>query len=144
MFNCQTGWSSFQKHYSEFRNDLTKFWFVWLSGGVLFFIVAIIVSVCTVKICNRRKRRKQEQGKQTNKTNKAKKQTNDGKTERKVANKMGCCQRKIFIRSCSPKVQAFIKSSFQKVSQIIFQRVVPHRKTNRSDEYSWKKLRDTA
>lgn len=39
------------------------------SGGVLFFIVAIIVSVCTVKICNRRKRRKQEQGKQ-NKTNK--------------------------------------------------------------------------
>ena len=33
-----------------------------LIGGVLFFIVAIIVSVCTVKICNRRKRRKQEQG----------------------------------------------------------------------------------
>jgi hypothetical protein len=32
-----------------------------LIGGVLFFIVAIIVSVCTVKICNRRKRRKQEQ-----------------------------------------------------------------------------------
>jgi hypothetical protein len=32
-----------------------------LIGGVLFFVVAIIVSVCTVKICNRRKRRKQEQ-----------------------------------------------------------------------------------
>ena len=37
----------------------------YFPGGVLFFIVAIIVSVCTVKICNRRKRRKQEQGKQT-------------------------------------------------------------------------------
>ncbi len=37
-----------------------------VSGGVLFFIVAIIVSVCTVKICNRRKRRKQEQGKSRN------------------------------------------------------------------------------
>ena len=37
-----------------------------LIGGVLFFIVAIIVSVCTVKICNRRKRRKQEQGDQLN------------------------------------------------------------------------------
>ena len=36
-----------------------------LIGGVLFFIVAIIVSVCTVKICNRRKRRKQEQGMKT-------------------------------------------------------------------------------
>jgi len=32
-----------------------------LVGGVLFFVVAIIVSVCTVKICNRRKQRKQEQ-----------------------------------------------------------------------------------
>jgi len=32
-----------------------------LIGGVLFFIVAIIVSVCTVKICNKRKQRKQEQ-----------------------------------------------------------------------------------
>ena len=37
-----------------------------LIGGGLFFIVAIIVSVCTVKICNRRKRRKQEQGDQLN------------------------------------------------------------------------------
>ncbi|XP_076068866.1 immunoglobulin superfamily member turtle isoform X3 [Oratosquilla oratoria] len=31
-----------------------------LVGGILFFIVAIILSVCTVKICNNRKRRKQE------------------------------------------------------------------------------------
>ncbi|XP_071542829.1 protein turtle homolog B-like isoform X4 [Panulirus ornatus] len=31
-----------------------------LVGGILFFIVAIILSVCTVKICNKRKRRKQE------------------------------------------------------------------------------------
>ncbi|ODM99651.1 Protein turtle [Orchesella cincta] len=31
-----------------------------LVGGILFFIVAIILSVCAVKICNRRKRRKQE------------------------------------------------------------------------------------
>lgn len=31
-------------------------------GGILFFIVAIILSVCAVKICNRRKRRKQEKG----------------------------------------------------------------------------------
>lgn len=29
-------------------------------GGVLFFIVAIILSVCAVKICNKRKRRKAE------------------------------------------------------------------------------------
>ncbi|XP_053958669.1 protein turtle isoform X2 [Anastrepha ludens] len=29
-------------------------------GGILFFIVAIILSVCAVKICNKRKRRKQE------------------------------------------------------------------------------------
>lgn len=33
-----------------------------LVGGILFFIVAIILSVCTVKICNNRKRRKQEKG----------------------------------------------------------------------------------
>ena len=32
-------------------------------GGILFFIVAIILSVCTVKICNKRKRKKQEKGK---------------------------------------------------------------------------------
>lgn len=32
-------------------------------GGILFFIVAIILSVCAVKICNKRKRRKQEKGK---------------------------------------------------------------------------------
>lgn len=31
-------------------------------GGILFFIVAIILSICTVKICNKRKRRKQEKG----------------------------------------------------------------------------------
>ncbi|KAG7172696.1 turtle-like [Homarus americanus] len=31
-----------------------------LVGGILFFIVAIILSVCTVKICNKHKRRKQE------------------------------------------------------------------------------------
>ncbi|XP_064078244.1 protein turtle-like isoform X11 [Macrobrachium nipponense] len=31
-----------------------------LVGGILFFIVAIILSVCTVKICNNRKRKKQE------------------------------------------------------------------------------------
>lgn len=31
-------------------------------GGILFFIVAIILSICTVKICNQRKRRKQEKG----------------------------------------------------------------------------------
>jgi len=35
-----------------------------LVGGILFFIVAIILSVCAVKICNRRKRRKQEKGQQ--------------------------------------------------------------------------------
>lgn len=29
-------------------------------GGILFFLVAIILSVCAVKICNKRKRRKQE------------------------------------------------------------------------------------
>lgn len=33
-----------------------------LVGGILFFIVAIILAVCAVKICNRRKRRKQEKG----------------------------------------------------------------------------------
>lgn len=32
-------------------------------GGFLFFIVAIILSVCAVKICNKRKRRRQERGK---------------------------------------------------------------------------------
>ncbi|XP_065563829.1 uncharacterized protein LOC136029401 isoform X2 [Artemia franciscana] len=31
-----------------------------IVGGILFFIVAIILSVCTVKICNKRRRRKQE------------------------------------------------------------------------------------
>lgn len=31
-------------------------------GGLLFFIVAIILSICAVKICNQRKRRKQEKG----------------------------------------------------------------------------------
>jgi len=31
-------------------------------GGLLFFIVAIILSVCAVKICNKRKRRKHEKG----------------------------------------------------------------------------------
>ncbi len=32
-------------------------------GGILFFIVAIILSICAVKICNKRKRRKQEKSK---------------------------------------------------------------------------------
>ncbi|XP_024943849.1 protein turtle [Cephus cinctus] len=31
-----------------------------IVGGILFFIVAIILSICAVKICNKRKRRKQE------------------------------------------------------------------------------------
>ncbi|CAH0714275.1 unnamed protein product, partial [Brenthis ino] len=31
-----------------------------IVGGILFFLVAIILSVCAVKICNKRKRRKQE------------------------------------------------------------------------------------
>lgn len=34
-------------------------------GGILFFIVAIILSICAVKICNKRKRRKQEKGEPT-------------------------------------------------------------------------------
>lgn len=34
-------------------------------GGLLFFIVAIILSICAVKICNKRKQRKQEKGKFT-------------------------------------------------------------------------------
>lgn len=34
-----------------------------IVGGILFFIVAIILSICAVKICNKRKRRKQEKGK---------------------------------------------------------------------------------
>ena len=38
-----------------------------LIGGILFFIVAIILSVCTVKICNKKRRRKQERGKCWNK-----------------------------------------------------------------------------
>lgn len=32
-------------------------------GSVLFFVAAIILSVCTVKICNKRKQRKMEKGK---------------------------------------------------------------------------------
>jgi hypothetical protein len=31
-----------------------------LIGGLLFFIVAIVLSVCTVKICNKRRRRKHD------------------------------------------------------------------------------------
>ena len=31
-------------------------------GGILFFIVAIVLSVCTVKICNKKRRKKQERG----------------------------------------------------------------------------------
>ena len=34
-----------------------------LIGGLLFFIVAIVLSVCTVKICNKRRRRKHDRGK---------------------------------------------------------------------------------
>ena len=33
-----------------------------LVGGLLLLIVSIILSICTVKICNKRKRRKQEKG----------------------------------------------------------------------------------
>ncbi len=33
-----------------------------LTGGILFFIVAIVLSVCTVKICNKRRRRKHDRG----------------------------------------------------------------------------------
>ena len=36
-----------------------------LIGGVLFFIVAIVLSVCTVKICNKRRRRKHDRGNAT-------------------------------------------------------------------------------
>lgn len=32
-------------------------------GGILFFIAAIVLSVCSVKLCNERKRRKAEKGK---------------------------------------------------------------------------------
>lgn len=32
-------------------------------GSVLFFVAAIILSVCAVKICNKRKQRKMEKGK---------------------------------------------------------------------------------
>jgi hypothetical protein len=32
-------------------------------GGILFFIAAIVLSVCMVKLCNERKRRKAEKGK---------------------------------------------------------------------------------
>lgn len=38
-------------------------------GGLLFFIVAIILSVCAVKICNKRKRRKHEKGELKTKEN---------------------------------------------------------------------------
>ena len=75
-----------RKYAKYFLYKNTKICFIF-SGGVLFFIVAIIVSVCTVKICNRRKRRKQEQGKQTNK-NKTK-QTNK---LTKVKEKLKSCQ----------------------------------------------------
>ena len=34
-----------------------------MVGGFLFFIVAIVLSVCTVKICNKRRRRKHDRGK---------------------------------------------------------------------------------
>ena len=37
-----------------------------LIGGLLFFIVAIVLSVCTVKICNKRRRRKHDRGKPIN------------------------------------------------------------------------------
>ena len=64
----------------------------YFPGGVLFFIVAIIVSVCTVKICNRRKRRKQEQGKQTKMQN-TKKTKKFAKKESVIPNvKMGFVQ----------------------------------------------------
>ena len=34
-----------------------------LVGGGLFFVAAIVLSVCSVKLCNERKRRKAEKGK---------------------------------------------------------------------------------
>ena len=40
-----------------------------LIGGILFFIVAIVLSVCTVKICNKRRRRKHDRGKNLAKKN---------------------------------------------------------------------------
>ena len=68
------------------------------SGGVLFFIVAIIVSVCTVKICNRRKRRKQEQGKQINKqTNKQHKKQVKKKLKERLPTKWGDFTKRCFI-----------------------------------------------
>jgi uncharacterized protein (DUF2062 family) len=33
-----------------------------IVGGVLFFVVSIILSICAVKICNNRRRRRQERG----------------------------------------------------------------------------------
>lgn len=33
-------------------------------GGILFFVAAIVLSVCSVKLCNQRKRRKAEKGKE--------------------------------------------------------------------------------
>ena len=36
-----------------------------LVGGLLLLIVSIILSICTVKICNKRKRRKQEKGQES-------------------------------------------------------------------------------
>ena len=51
----------------ELPDDL-KDWAVvaGLIGGLLFFIVAIVLSVCTVKICNKRRRRKHDRGKPIN------------------------------------------------------------------------------
>ena len=31
-------------------------------GGILFFIVSLVLSVCTVKICNKRRRAKHDRG----------------------------------------------------------------------------------
>ena len=47
------------------KKDISKAVTAGLVGGMLFFIIAIILSVCAVKICNRRKRRKQEKGKRS-------------------------------------------------------------------------------
>jgi hypothetical protein len=51
--------------YTVPKKDISKAVTAGLVGGMLFFIIAIILSVCAVKICNRRKRRKQEKGKRT-------------------------------------------------------------------------------
>ena len=57
------GWSESEPlEYNLPENVKTRAVTAGLIGGILFFIVAIILSVCTVKICNKARRRKQERG----------------------------------------------------------------------------------